>query len=82
MTDSVLLYTVDNGVAMLSLNRPHKRNALTQAMYTAMCDAMEQAAADPACRVVLLTGTVERISDDDEFILADGRLLSVGEAYE
>ena len=33
-----------------------EKNALTQAMYSAMADALVAAQADPAVRVVLITG--------------------------
>ncbi|MFL6630674.1 MAG: enoyl-CoA hydratase, partial [Vitreoscilla sp.] len=36
--------------------RPEKKNALTQAMYTAMADAIAAADADTAIRAVLITG--------------------------
>ena len=49
--------TVDtNGVAVLEIARPEKKNALTQAMYTAMAEAIAAADADPAIRAVLVTG--------------------------
>ena len=45
-----------NGVATIEIARPEKKNALTQAMYTAMADALVAAQADPAVRAVLITG--------------------------
>ena len=51
-----LLVRQDGPVLHVQLNRLDKRNALTQAMYTGMADAMEEAATSPACRVVLLSG--------------------------
>jgi enoyl-CoA hydratase/carnithine racemase len=39
-----------------AFNRPEKRNALTHAMYTALVEALEAAAADPDARAVILTG--------------------------
>ena len=47
--------TVD-GVATIEIARPEKKNALTQAMYTAMTEAIVAADADPAVRAVLITG--------------------------
>lgn len=49
--------TQQDGLLTLRFNRPDKRNAITQAMYTAMADALEQAATDDACRVVLFAGS-------------------------
>ena len=45
-----------NGVATIEIARPEKKNALTQAMYTAMAEAIAAADADPAVRAVLITG--------------------------
>jgi enoyl-CoA hydratase/carnithine racemase len=44
------------GVCEVRFNRPEKRNAITFAMYAAFRDALEAAQADPAVRVVLLSG--------------------------
>jgi len=45
-----------NGVAVIEIARPEKKNALTQAMYTAMAEAIAAADADAAIRAVLITG--------------------------
>lgn len=45
-----------NGVATIEIARPEKKNALTIAMYQAMAEALEAAAADGAVRAVLITG--------------------------
>jgi enoyl-CoA hydratase/carnithine racemase len=45
-----------NGVATIEIARPEKKNALTQAMYVAMADALIVANIDPAVRAVLITG--------------------------
>ena len=46
------------GVLTLTLNRIEKKNAFTQAMYTAMADALAGAATDAATRVVVIQGDV------------------------
>jgi len=43
-------------VLQIAINRPEKKNALTADMYNALSDAVEQAEADPAIRVLLLCG--------------------------
>ncbi|HEY1130029.1 MAG TPA: enoyl-CoA hydratase-related protein, partial [Roseateles sp.] len=48
-------YTV-NGVATIEIARPEKKNAITQAMYQAMADALRAADADKTVRAVLITG--------------------------
>ena len=45
-----------NGVATIEIARPEKKNALTQAMYQAMADAIHAAQADGSVRAILLTG--------------------------
>jgi enoyl-CoA hydratase/carnithine racemase len=54
--DGSLSVTVANDVATLMLNRPEKRNALTQAMWRALPDAVAAVEADPAVKVLVLTG--------------------------
>ncbi|HMS95356.1 MAG TPA: enoyl-CoA hydratase-related protein [Tabrizicola sp.] len=51
-----LLIAPHKGWTLLTLNRPAARNALTTALLAAVADALDAAAADPACRVVVLTG--------------------------
>jgi enoyl-CoA hydratase/carnithine racemase len=49
--------SLDGGVLELTMDRPDKRNALTRPMYTAMAEALEAAAENPAVRAVLLCGS-------------------------
>lgn len=44
------------GILHLSLNRPEKKNALTQEMYSLLAEQFEQAEHDPSVRVVALSG--------------------------
>ncbi len=48
------------GVAVLTLNRPEQRNALSRALQTALAEAIEAASADDAVRVLILTGAGDR----------------------
>lgn len=48
--------TIAEGVAKLVMNRPEKKNALTDKMYHALADAMEAAGADDAVGAILLFG--------------------------
>ena len=45
-----------NRVLTIEIARPEKKNALTQAMYTAMAEALIAATADTSVRAVLITG--------------------------
>ena len=48
--------TIEGGVADVRLTRPDKRNALDQAMFSAIIAAAEQVGADPSVRAVVLSG--------------------------
>jgi enoyl-CoA hydratase/carnithine racemase len=52
-----VIFERDPGLAIIRLNRPEKKNALTLAMYRALIEALDQADADDSVRVVLITGT-------------------------
>jgi enoyl-CoA hydratase/carnithine racemase len=52
MTDPVLTRFAD-GILTVTLNRPEKKNALTQAMYAVLAEATERARTDEAVRVLL-----------------------------
>lgn len=49
----------DSGILTLTMARPDKKNALTNAMYGALADAIQGAETDPAVRVVLIRGEGE-----------------------
>jgi enoyl-CoA hydratase/carnithine racemase len=53
---SDILTHIDAGVMTITFNRLDKKNSITSAMYAAMADAVAQAAADPAVRVVVFQG--------------------------
>jgi 2-(1,2-epoxy-1,2-dihydrophenyl)acetyl-CoA isomerase len=56
MTASPLLKSFDDGVLLLTLNRPEKLNALTWELMRLLNEALSEAAVDPEVRVVVLTG--------------------------
>ncbi|HEY2532408.1 MAG TPA: crotonase/enoyl-CoA hydratase family protein [Xanthobacteraceae bacterium] len=55
MTDQVLVAD-DGAVRIIRMNRPEKKNALTQIMYQAMTRVLRAAAADEAIRCIVLAG--------------------------
>lgn len=57
MTGKELLETVADGVAVLTMNRPERMNALTRPMLANLRDALDRIAADDTVGVVVLTGT-------------------------
>src|ERR1700754_792582 len=56
-TSNQIQLQVEAGIATLTLNRPEKRNAISDAMRTDLIAALEQVAADAAVRALVLTGT-------------------------
>ncbi len=44
-----------DGILQISLNRPHKKNALTRDMYAALVAALERVAKDRSIKVVHLS---------------------------
>lgn len=54
-----ILASRDGAVFAIAFNRPQRRNAITAQMYAQMADAIEQAEADRAVRVVLIHGQPE-----------------------
>lgn len=52
MTDHVVV-AQEEGVLILTFNRPDKKNAITDAMYGVLADSLEAAEKDPAIRVVV-----------------------------
>jgi 2-(1,2-epoxy-1,2-dihydrophenyl)acetyl-CoA isomerase len=49
-------YAVNNGIAILTLNRPDKLNSFTQAMHLEVRAALNALQEDPTVRVLVLTG--------------------------
>ena len=47
---------IDDGVAVLTMNRPERRNALSGDMISAMASVLAQVEADEAVGCVVLTG--------------------------
>ena len=56
MTNGLVKLEVNSGVATLTLNRPEKRNAMSDDMRTEFIAALERGAADKMIRALVLTG--------------------------
>jgi len=56
MSEPVLLVERSDGVATLTLNRPHAMNALSRELRGALSHAFGALAGDPAVRAIILTG--------------------------
>lgn len=54
MTEPLVLYTVSQRIATISINRPDKRNALNSELVAKLTTAFVRASEDPAVNVVIL----------------------------
>ena len=55
-----ILYSVEDGVATITLNRPEKMNAFTTKMREEICAALDETDADDAVKAVIFTGAGEK----------------------
>jgi len=51
-----ILFSIDAGIARLTLNRPDRLNSFNEAMHAEVRDALDRVRGEPAARVMLLTG--------------------------
>jgi enoyl-CoA hydratase/carnithine racemase len=56
MTDEHLLFSIENNVACITINREQQRNAITPAAITLFLEYLERAEKDDEVRAVLVTG--------------------------
>lgn len=56
MNTSTIQLAVESGIAVITLNRPDKRNAITDDMRSALIDALESVQRDERVRAVIVTG--------------------------
>jgi enoyl-CoA hydratase/carnithine racemase len=55
--DTMVYDGADDGVARITLHRPERLNAFTNAMQRELCDAFDHVDADPDVRAVVVTGS-------------------------
>ena len=55
MTEPVL-FSVEDRVAVITLNRPERRNAINQALFIGFYDCLDTIAGDDSIRAAVLTG--------------------------
>lgn len=60
MADQYILVERDAPIAVVTLNRPDKLNALSTALMTELADALEQLDGDQAIRCIVLTGAGDK----------------------
>jgi 2-(1,2-epoxy-1,2-dihydrophenyl)acetyl-CoA isomerase len=56
MTYECIEFRLENGIAVLTLNRPDRLNSFNQAMHQEVRDALDKLQANKAARVLVLTG--------------------------
>ncbi|TAH45120.1 MAG: 2-(1,2-epoxy-1,2-dihydrophenyl)acetyl-CoA isomerase [Betaproteobacteria bacterium] len=71
-----ILFTVEAGVARLTLNRPDKLNSFTGDMHAELRDALDRIQGDKSTRVLVLTGAGRAFCAGQD--LADPDMASVG----
>lgn len=62
MGDAVLRELDDEGVLLLTLNRPHKKNAFDDPQWDGLRDALDEAREDPRVAAVVVTGAGDDFS--------------------
>lgn len=83
---STILYTVAEGVATITLNRPEALNSFTVAMHRELAHALDQVETDKSIRAILLTGAGrgfcagQDLSDD--LVKPDGTKKDIGVILE
>jgi enoyl-CoA hydratase/carnithine racemase len=73
MAEPPLLIERDGGIVTLTLNRPEKRNALSEALLDVLEQAIVEIATDPAARVVILAAKGEVFSSGHDLSAMRGR---------
>lgn len=69
MSSDTIQTQIEGSVLKISIQRPDKKNALTNAMYTALTAALQQLDADDNLRVGFITGTLDCFTSGND--LAD-----------
>lgn len=57
---------VEDGIHVIQMNRPDKKNALTSDMYAAMADAVVRADDNPDVRVLVITGSGDAFTSGND----------------
>lgn len=84
METEPLLVTTADGVATITINRPARKNAITQAMWVELASHVLRLSSEPGVRVIVLRGTGQDFSagaDISEFDTLRGDAISA-RAYE
>lgn len=63
---TLLVETDPHGVVTVTFNRPEKRNALSPLLHEEMAAVLDQLWVDPACKVLVLTGSGEAFAAGED----------------
>ncbi|MFA7585700.1 MAG: enoyl-CoA hydratase-related protein [Novosphingobium sp.] len=61
MSDAVLFDAREDGIAIITINRPEQRNALNREVREGLTAAWHRFEADPALRIAILTGAGDKV---------------------
>jgi enoyl-CoA hydratase/carnithine racemase len=84
MTYNTILYGKEEGAALITFNRPEKRNALNVQMMNEIEMVLHDAEEDSGVMAIILTGGEKCFisGTDIEFLLGEGEGLSPQRIYE
>lgn len=83
MTYSTIIYEKEEGLAVITFNRPEKRNALNDQLTSEIDSALHDAEDDKEVYAVILTGGQKAFisGTDMDFLLGDGEALTPQKMY-
>src|SRR3954468_521728 len=79
-TEDVLQYEVDNGVATIWLNRPHKKNCINWQLLMELGEAFDRAEEDDDVRVVVVRGRGNTFCAGADLDMLDAEFLGTSNA--
>jgi 2-(1,2-epoxy-1,2-dihydrophenyl)acetyl-CoA isomerase len=85
MQDKAILSEQQGGYRVITLNRPQRLNAFSEAMHQELRRAIDEAESDGGCRALLLTGAGRAFcagQDLSERLSADGQTTVLGSSLE
>lgn len=72
--DPHIRYSMDEGVCIIQIARPEKKNALSHSMYKALADGLKEADSDSSVKVILMRGTEDCFTsgnDVNDFVASE-----------
>ena len=72
MDSSAIRYELHNRVGIISLNRPHRMNAVNETMYREIQEVLRNAESDDNIRVIIFTGSVYRKEAEEKQAFCSG----------